>query len=508
MKIFIPVIFLLAFTAQNFAQEYFPLQTGNSWELIGSCDILGHEAGPDTILLSIQKDSLFSNGKTYFVLSDSIGFGKFVRVESDIIYYYDEFNSVDVAVYDLNAPLQIDDSVAYGNSSAKYAVWLGEIYQDTIFNVPTNIIRYWVDGDMSFSISFSDKFGPVQFNNKVDNDPLNLWRFNIDKCKIEGVNYGPSIEPLAFPLAVNNSWTFYGTGQECIFNKEGYGSCLFAELRDTITFTVQKDTLMSNNKTYYKIVTGFIENPGFIINNNLNKPIFIRSDSNFLYVYDKSSESEQALIDLGGNLAFNDTVQFGPKPQTGYNIWITKLEEQVNFRHNVRTIFYYMLELDSIIGNTDAYSFRISEKFGFTKFYQDYSMIAEIWPDSSTTWYRTFKFSYELAECSIDGIVYSDKIGVSPDEEPNKPGVYSLSQNYPNPFNPSTTIEFAVPKQSHVKLAVYDVLGREIAVLANDVFTTGTYKATFNGANLPSGVYFYSIETGDFNQTKKFILLK
>jgi type IX secretion system substrate protein/Kelch motif protein len=88
------------------------------------------------------------------------------------------------------------------------------------------------------------------------------------------------------------------------------------------------------------------------------------------------------------------------------------------------------------------------------------------------------------------------------------PENYSLSQNYPNPFNPTTNISYNVPKGSYVKLIVYDWVGREVTFLVNEYSKAGTYDIEFDGSNLSSGVYFYRIETGGFNDTKKMILIK
>jgi Secretion system C-terminal sorting domain len=76
-----------------------------------------------------------------------------------------------------------------------------------------------------------------------------------------------------------------------------------------------------------------------------------------------------------------------------------------------------------------------------------------------------------------------------------------LSQNYPNPFNPSTLIRYQVAHTGSVRLNVYDVLGREVATLVNDVKPAGFYSATFNGANILSGVYFYRLQTASFTET-------
>ena len=88
------------------------------------------------------------------------------------------------------------------------------------------------------------------------------------------------------------------------------------------------------------------------------------------------------------------------------------------------------------------------------------------------------------------------------------PQSYSLAQNYPNPFNPSTIITFDVAKTQRVKLAVYDMLGKEIEVIANDVMSPGSYRATFAGASYPSGVYYYRLVTEGFSETKKMLLVK
>jgi len=85
---------------------------------------------------------------------------------------------------------------------------------------------------------------------------------------------------------------------------------------------------------------------------------------------------------------------------------------------------------------------------------------------------------------------------------------YSLKQNYPNPFNPTTIIKYSVPEKSFVTIKIYDVMGREIQTLINEYKETGTYEVIFIGNTLPTGVYFYTLQSGNFTETKKMILLK
>jgi hypothetical protein len=89
-----------------------------------------------------------------------------------------------------------------------------------------------------------------------------------------------------------------------------------------------------------------------------------------------------------------------------------------------------------------------------------------------------------------------------------KPSVFSLGQNYPNPFNPSTKILYTLQSMDKVRLSVFDVLGREVSVLVNDVQSAGQHEVTFIGGNLSSGIYFYKLQAGNRASTKKMILLK
>jgi hypothetical protein len=85
---------------------------------------------------------------------------------------------------------------------------------------------------------------------------------------------------------------------------------------------------------------------------------------------------------------------------------------------------------------------------------------------------------------------------------------YKLLQNYPNPFNPSTTISFSIPEINFVTLKVYDLVGTEIATLVNQEMTQGNHEVNFNAEGLTSGIYFYTLQAGNFKETKKLMLLR
>jgi len=85
---------------------------------------------------------------------------------------------------------------------------------------------------------------------------------------------------------------------------------------------------------------------------------------------------------------------------------------------------------------------------------------------------------------------------------------YTLSQNYPNPFNPVTNIKFDLPKESFVKLIVYDILGRELESIVNEDLVEGVYEVSWDASNYSSGIYIYKLEVEDFVESKKMVLIK
>ena len=119
---------------------------------------------------------------------------------------------------------------------------------------------------------------------------------------------------------------------------------------------------------------------------------------------------------------------------------------------------------------------------------------------------------YRLKQIDIDGAFeYSDIVEVNINSD--LPAKFELTQNYPNPFNPTTTINYTVPvvETRHalsLQLNVYDALGRKVATLVNETKTPGNYSVQFDASKLSSGIYYYTLQAGDFTATKKMILMK
>lgn len=119
---------------------------------------------------------------------------------------------------------------------------------------------------------------------------------------------------------------------------------------------------------------------------------------------------------------------------------------------------------------------------------------------------------YRLKQIDLDGTIHYTE-GVQVDvvtgvEEKEVPTVFALDQNYPNPFNPSTVIEFALPKEEHVVLEVYNLLGQRVVTLVNEVRPIGYYAVPFNAEGMSSGMYFYRLYTTEVSLMNKMMLLK
>ena len=104
--------------------------------------------------------------------------------------------------------------------------------------------------------------------------------------------------------------------------------------------------------------------------------------------------------------------------------------------------------------------------------------------------------------------LYFDKATDIKNETQEIPTEFVLYQNYPNPFNPSTTIKYSIPEEDYVSLKIFDILGREVAILVNKQQKSGYYEVEWNANNKTSGVYFYQLKTNNTIKTSKMLLLK
>ncbi len=164
---------------------------------------------------------------------------------------------------------------------------------------------------------------------------------------------------------------------------------------------------------------------------------------------------------------------------------------------------YLRLPLDKLSGFLNYISFSIED---FTPFYvnpqldPDFNGIRKVVEEEFLSIYSQH-FSTIGVGLKVDDPTNVNNLNVTPDE-------YGLAQNYPNPFNPTTTINYTLPNAGFTKLSVYNTIGEEVQSLVNENQSAGTYSLNFNASDLPSGLYFYSLTSGNFTRTNKMILMK
>ena len=157
----------------------------------------------------------------------------------------------------------------------------------------------------------------------------------------------------------------------------------------------------------------------------------------------------------------------------------------------------HMFEIERKSANTEYRTIGYVEGAGTTTEPMNYSYVDKTVDLGS--------YTYRLKQIDYNGTyTYSPEVEV----DVTAPLTFNLEQNYPNPFNPSTKINYSVPEAGNVKLAVYNIVGEEVAVLVNGYTEAGHFNVSFDASNLPSGVYLYKLQSDNSVQTKKMMLLK
>ncbi|MBZ0204191.1 MAG: T9SS type A sorting domain-containing protein [Ignavibacteria bacterium] len=267
------------------------------------------------------------------------------------------------------------------------------------------------------------------------------------------------------PLKIGNSWTF---------DVWRYPEASWYRTR----FVITKDTLIENVKYFYF--------DGFPPDDYYSRYSWIRFDSlSSIISLITVSQSEYDYLNLSANQG--DTLLFPCIVRADTSLF------GVNTTHK-----YYYKNINSFHTSITR-SIDLAYYFGIT--YYRYTLSR---PEGNV------EVRCYLRGCNINGIVYGDTsvvLGVN-QVSSKTPESFSLFQNYPNPFNPNTRIRFSVPKSSFTKLTIYDITGRVMAILVNEELKPGVYEVDWDASHRASGVYYYKLETQNFTETQKMVLIK
>lgn len=241
------------------------------------------------------------------------------------------------------------------------------------------------------------------------------------------------------------------------------------------------DTILLNNKKYFIVKSDTNSNYGMFTN-------IIRIDSINGNVYQYDYNMSEILID---SLFMNvgDTL----------SLQCFRLSDQYMkevFGQNCETRYY---KVSCVTSESIYFDYERSKYFG------------EIHKNYSSSYVTPIFREHILTYAKINNVEYGIKTGI--DNKSNSEDRFILNQNFPNPFNPTTKISYTIPtsmkgEKVKVQLIIYDILGRKVKTLIDKIQNDGSYEVEFNATLLPSGVYFYKLQTGNNIITKKMILLK
>ncbi len=460
--------------------QYHPLHNGNVWMYKST---LFHHPNPSFISYikkEIIADTLmFENSRGYYykkIRSQTIG-------SSSVSYDYLRFDAATGNfIRRENQKGFIEDSTftstpysSFGNIFPNRRIQ--KIWQDSVLGMLTTVrnirrINSVAENEQGWNYAYG--FGLIgEYISELSPSPITPWKTELVYVKINGKEFG--IDPQKqqrdsllqfYPLHVRDTW-IYKIDTTHLYVIE----------------TIQKDTVMSNGKKYFLRVK---ERKNLSSGELLSLGLFYeRIDTNTLQVFNFFTIDEMQRDSL-----------------------LSRKGDTSSFKS-----IYADNGMSNIFGGTRAFR---AIKFPMPPFESivQYSHGIGITQRIENAYYDEYPYSlyssstYNIVYAMINGIEYGFNPLSVDDEHHTIPTAFSLSQNYPNPFNPATVIRYQIPAANLVTIKVYDILGREVETLVNDIQESGYYSVSFNASTLSSGLYIYQLRSKDFVQTKKMMFLK
>jgi hypothetical protein len=367
------------------------------------------------------------------------------------------------------------------------------VYGNAVNNQSSNKGTTLVSNAESFAIAWSEQSGNSFFNKLVkysqSNTPITISTIgkslqvnnSADFSNMFANTFQSSQVPYSFSLSPN----FNSNNQNKINSLQVYNGREGIVTKDSVSFYFALGDIICNGN-----LINFIPIPDTLnidsldqVNTYLFSESFTVNDNSSLFygVQYGITDSLSALLTLSGNKEIRFKVELLDELNGGiigvfdditYNAQNAIQYANIGYQVNLNGIGNRTIRLRLVVESNLESTYSLADRFA------DESVIAK----------KNFK-----------QVGFSGNLTISD---------YNIEQNYPNPFNPVTTIRYQLPKESNVVIKIFDILGNEIYTLVNEEKPTGIYEVSFNASNLSSGVYFYRINAGDFNSTKKMILIK
>ena len=316
-----------------------------------------------------------------------------------------------------------------------------------------------------------------------------------DAALVKGSNYGDlKGNHILFTLNQNGSLYDISKQEFTVTNapsSESPNTNLAGVVRDLgVNYYFNLGPIIAKNVTYDAMsdLETVVENPAEFNENMISKPFSL-------------SNGDTLIIGGKGFYTYFSGMNF---VQKDYKVELIKKSDESVFRN----LFDDMIKEEDSIETEYLRGFIITGISGGTdSFYVKMTVDPEDITDGDFLYSNVYSPDEDPGDnpLSKNKFVFFEKTNGTPD---NTPKEFTLSQNYPNPFNPVTNIQFQVQSLKLVKLIVYDMLGREVKVLVNEIKSPGKYIVSFDASSLSSGVYFYKMTAGEFTNVKRMVLVK
>jgi|GEM_PF-1736562 len=474
---------------------YFPLTVGNAFYYVEHC----YDRGGNFTYFVISRitNSKDINGKTYYYCTNFCGvrqnfYIRYDDVSGNIVRYDSSGSSCNYEYVLFRLSSNIKDTIqTLCRDKAFNCYWVNDT---TFFDISTRqkLFNYGYDYGSShrvYDYHFLQNLGCVNNNYSEKSSYYSLTtQYFLQGCNINGVVYGDTVDHVIpvyeqfgkyMPLAIGNKWVYM------YFNDPPTS-------QTKVVISITKDTTVGDRKYFYITIFG--------------SPYWVRFDaySGRLMVYSGylcNNDYETIIYDLAANKGDSTALL----PCFNGMESCSGVKDTVYLRHHTKFKYYGYYWT-----NGHYYS------------YSDHNFALDLglyFRDGGFGGNAFGYYSYSLLGCYINGTLYGDTTSIilNTGNSITQPLKFSLEQNYPNPFNPSTVIKFEIPNSENgkwkiengvVTLKVYDVLGKEIETLVNENLKPGTYEVKFDGSKLSSGIYFYTLAAGEYNETKKMVLIK
>ena len=235
----------------------------------------------------------------------------------------------------------------------------------------------------------------------------------------------------------------------------------------------------------------------------------VQSENLYSYKYDSAGNVNcrySSVVGANASYGTNYYLEFDENGKIVYELFSSQLNPDSTWENNLDIDFNYD-EYGKILKMGDIVRFHYNSDGNLDTLVNTHSVYCGYLGNTATL-IDTYGNNITLTNCAgYNNFYYSSFVtGIEAKTVNHK--TYTLFQNYPNPFNPSTNIRYSVAKPGLVSIIVYDLLGRKVRTLVNKEQPAGNYTLQFNANELSSGIYFYRMQTGNFSETKKLILLK